>query len=89
MDIVGIQVLPARKFCEFCRPRMSKYFLLFVGWLSIATPGEIHGYWTAYRKYGGAVEWKKLLQPTIELMEEGFLLTLCFGKAKVCISQIN
>lgn len=42
------------------------------GWLAIAVPGEIHGFWTAYKKFGGKVPWKDLWEPTIKLCRDGF-----------------
>lgn len=41
------------------------------GGLSIAVPGEMKGYWTAYRKFGGQISWREILLPTIKLCEEG------------------
>lgn len=44
-----------------------------VGYKSIATPGEIHGFWTVFNKYGsGKVNWTQLFQPSIRLAREGF-----------------
>lgn len=43
-----------------------------VGWRAIAVPGELHGLWTEYSKFGsGKVTWKSLVDPTIALMKEG------------------
>lgn len=43
------------------------------GYRSIATPGEIHGLWTIYQKFGSTkVSWKRLLQPSIQLARQGF-----------------
>ncbi|GMR60031.1 hypothetical protein PMAYCL1PPCAC_30226, partial [Pristionchus mayeri] len=45
----------------------SKY-----GFLAAGVPGELAGYWEIFRRFGsGAVEWKELLQPTIDLIEGG------------------
>ncbi|CEF67969.1 Gamma-glutamyltranspeptidase family-containing protein [Strongyloides ratti] len=44
-----------------------------IGWKSIGVPGEIHGLWTAYKKYGSKkVSWSKLLEPSINLAYNGF-----------------
>ncbi|VDN52085.1 unnamed protein product [Dracunculus medinensis] len=48
-------------------PNASKY-----GFLAIATPGELYGYWLAYTKYGsGNVTWSEIIQPTIDLCKNG------------------
>lgn len=44
-----------------------------IGYKSIATPGEIHGFWTIFTKYGsGKVNWTRLFQPSIRLARDGF-----------------
>ncbi|KAJ3652515.1 hypothetical protein Zmor_018472 [Zophobas morio] len=45
------------------------------GGLAVAVPGELRGYWEAYNKYGGGVAWKDLIQPTIDLCNEGIPVT--------------
>uniref|UniRef100_A0A0K0DYQ0 Gamma-glutamyltransferase n=1 Tax=Strongyloides stercoralis TaxID=6248 RepID=A0A0K0DYQ0_STRER len=48
----------------------------YVGWKSIAVPGELHGFWTAFKKYGsGKVNWTMLFEPSITLAKEGFPVT--------------
>ncbi|CEF69006.1 Gamma-glutamyltranspeptidase family-containing protein [Strongyloides ratti] len=48
----------------------------FVGWKSIGVPGELHGLWTAYTKYGsGKVNWTTLFEPSIALAKDGFPVT--------------
>lgn len=43
------------------------------GWRSIATPAELHGFWTVFTKFGSSkVSWKSLFQPAIKLAREGF-----------------
>ncbi|EYB82318.1 hypothetical protein Y032_0362g3503 [Ancylostoma ceylanicum] len=43
------------------------------GWRAVAVPGELHGLWTEFEKYGSRkISWKSLVQPTIDLLEEGF-----------------
>lgn len=44
------------------------------GPLSIATPGEIKGYWELHQRFG-SMKWKDLILPSIELCERGFELT--------------
>uniref|UniRef100_A0A1Y1LMA5 Gamma-glutamyltransferase n=1 Tax=Photinus pyralis TaxID=7054 RepID=A0A1Y1LMA5_PHOPY len=48
--------------------------LAYKGGLSIAVPGELRGYWAAHQRYG-ALPWKDLVQPTIELCKTGLLVT--------------
>ncbi|CAD6193916.1 unnamed protein product [Caenorhabditis auriculariae] len=44
-----------------------------VGYKSIATPGEVHGYWTVFNKFGsGKVTWRRLFEPSISLAHSGF-----------------
>lgn len=45
------------------------------GGLSVGVPGEVKGLHEVYAKYG-TLPWKDLLQPTIELAENGFPMTL-------------
>ncbi|RZB39538.1 G glu transpept domain containing protein, partial [Asbolus verrucosus] len=45
------------------------------GGLAVAIPGELRGYWEAYKKYGGKVPWRDLVQPTIDLCKNGILVT--------------
>ncbi|TKR89321.1 hypothetical protein L596_013446 [Steinernema carpocapsae] len=43
------------------------------GYRSIATPSELHGFWTVFNKFGsGNVPWKRLFEPSIELALFGF-----------------
>ena len=44
----------------------SKY-----GWEAIAVPGELHGLWTEYKRFGGKIAWKNLIQPTIDILKDG------------------
>lgn len=44
-----------------------------VGWRALAVPGELHGLRTAFEQFGsGAVTWQSLIEPTIQLLEEGY-----------------
>uniref|UniRef100_A0A915CL63 Uncharacterized protein n=1 Tax=Ditylenchus dipsaci TaxID=166011 RepID=A0A915CL63_9BILA len=43
------------------------------GYKSVATPGELHGYWTAYKRFGsGRISWQDLLIPTVHLLTNGY-----------------
>jgi gamma-glutamyltranspeptidase/glutathione hydrolase len=44
------------------------------GILSIGVPGTVYGMWEVHKKFG-SLEWKKLLQPAIDLAEEGFIMS--------------
>jgi gamma-glutamyltranspeptidase len=44
------------------------------GWEAVAVPGELYGLWLEYVNFGGKIPWNSLVQPTIELMEEGILI---------------
>ncbi|KAJ3644637.1 hypothetical protein Zmor_022353 [Zophobas morio] len=50
------------------------------GGLAVAVPGELLGYWEAYHRFGGNVEWKELVQPTIDLCNNGILVTEYLGR---------
>ncbi|XP_058831981.1 glutathione hydrolase 1 proenzyme-like isoform X2 [Topomyia yanbarensis] len=41
------------------------------GPLSIATPGELKGYWEAHKRFG-KLSWKEIMQPCIEICKNGF-----------------
>ncbi|KAK6757166.1 hypothetical protein RB195_015158 [Necator americanus] len=43
------------------------------GYRSIATPSELHGFWTVFRRFGsGKVSWSRLFDPSINLAIHGF-----------------
>ena len=53
----------------------------FSGWDSIAVPGEIKGYWYAYKKFGsGKIAWKDLFDSAIDLAENGLYASATFEK---------
>jgi gamma-glutamyltranspeptidase len=40
-------------------------------------PGEVHGLWTAFKRFGsGKIAWMDLLMPTVNLLTEGQATTL-------------
>lgn len=43
--------------------------------LAVGVPGELRGYWVAHEKYG-TLPWKELVQPTIDLCERGYNMTV-------------
>ena len=45
------------------------------GGLAIAVPGELRTYKKAYDEFGGGVSWSDLFQPTIQLCENGFIVS--------------
>ncbi|CEF62587.1 Gamma-glutamyltranspeptidase family-containing protein [Strongyloides ratti] len=52
------------------------------GWLAVAVPGEIHGMYTAYKNFGsGKILWKNLVDPTIELLKDGFPTSHALARA--------
>ncbi|CAI4227332.1 unnamed protein product [Auanema sp. JU1783] len=53
-----------------------------LGWKAVAVPGELHGIWTAFVKYGSRkVTWSSLVEPTIELLQEGYPTSHALAKA--------
>uniref|UniRef100_A0A2H8TL05 Gamma-glutamyltranspeptidase 1 n=1 Tax=Melanaphis sacchari TaxID=742174 RepID=A0A2H8TL05_9HEMI len=49
------------------------------GALGIAVPGMIRGIWVTYNLYGGGVSWASLIKPTIQLCEEGIVVSERLG----------
>ncbi|XP_021706727.1 gamma-glutamyltranspeptidase 1 isoform X1 [Aedes aegypti] len=41
------------------------------GPLSIATPGELKGYWEAHKRFG-KLKWKEVMEPTLNICRNGF-----------------
>lgn len=44
------------------------------GPLSIGVPGEVKGYWELHKKYG-SISWKDIIEPSIKICDEGFLMS--------------
>ncbi|XP_050301524.1 glutathione hydrolase 1 proenzyme-like isoform X2 [Anthonomus grandis grandis] len=49
------------------------------GGLSVAVPGELKGYWYLHQEYG-YLPWKDLVQPTIDLCNNGIYVTAFLAK---------
>lgn len=45
------------------------------GGKSVAIPGELRGYWELYKRFGGGIPWKDLVQPTIDICKNGQYVT--------------
>uniref|UniRef100_A0AC34F8W7 Gamma-glutamyltransferase n=1 Tax=Panagrolaimus sp. ES5 TaxID=591445 RepID=A0AC34F8W7_9BILA len=44
-----------------------------LGWKAVVVPGEIHGFWTAFKQLGsGRISWKSIFEPSIKLARNGF-----------------
>lgn len=51
-----------------------QFYDAVVGGRSVATPGTVKLLWDTHQKYG-KLEWKKIIQPVINLAEEGFAVS--------------
>uniref|UniRef100_A0A183CG28 Gamma-glutamyltranspeptidase 1 n=1 Tax=Globodera pallida TaxID=36090 RepID=A0A183CG28_GLOPA len=51
------------------------------GYKSVATPGLLHGFWTAFKRFGsGKIAWMDLLMPTVHLLSDGFPVSELMAK---------
>ncbi|CAH1276376.1 unnamed protein product [Diabrotica balteata] len=46
----------------------------------LVVPVEIRAYWTAYKRFGGGVSWKEIIDPTIDLCTSGIEISLHTAK---------
>uniref|UniRef100_A0A1I7X529 Gamma-glutamyltranspeptidase 1 n=1 Tax=Heterorhabditis bacteriophora TaxID=37862 RepID=A0A1I7X529_HETBA len=47
--------------------------LIRICYRAIATPSELHGFWTVFKKFGsGKISWARLFEPSIQLAIHGF-----------------
>lgn len=63
----------SHKMEPYCFRFRIEYVIL--GGLSVAVPSELRGYWTLYKKFGGGVPWKALIEPTISMCRDGIYVT--------------
>ncbi|XP_055526698.1 glutathione hydrolase 1 proenzyme-like isoform X6 [Wyeomyia smithii] len=87
-----VQTLDAREIAPSAATKnmyLNKSSAAVEGGLAVAVPGEIKGYWMVHQKYG-QLEWKTLIQPTIDLCRRGHLVTDYLARIlKVRQNQIN
>ena len=50
------------------------------GGLASGIPGEVYGYWEAY-KLGGYLPWKTLFEPAINMCRDGYPISFALNKA--------
>jgi len=48
--------------------------------MAIAVPGEINGFWTAYKLFGNKIPWRDLWTPTIDLCRRGIKISPAVAK---------
>jgi gamma-glutamyltranspeptidase / glutathione hydrolase len=44
-----------------------------IGWLTVGTPGTVHGLWTAHQR-AGRLPWRELVDPAVKLAAAGFVV---------------
>jgi gamma-glutamyltranspeptidase/glutathione hydrolase/leukotriene-C4 hydrolase len=67
---------PSASFTDMYRHDPSK---AQVGGLAVGVPGELKGYYEAYKKFG-KLPWRDLIQPSIDLSRRGWIITSHFAK---------
>ena len=58
---------------DLCR-NITNLVKFLLGPLAVGVPGELKGYWDAHKRFG-KLTWKEIVQPSIELCEEGYQIT--------------
>ena len=56
------------------------FYLVFSGAKFIGVPGEIAAYWKAHQRFG-KLQWKRLFDPSIHLLENGFHISHSVARA--------
>ncbi|XP_050701695.1 scoloptoxin SSD14-like isoform X3 [Eriocheir sinensis] len=51
------------------------------GGLAVAVPGDLRGYRELYERFGGQLPWRDLLEPTVQLCEEGHTVNWHMARA--------
>lgn len=59
--------------------RMSGRIFKFTGGLPVAVPGEVRGYAKIHELFGGGVSWESLFKPTIDMCENGMVISRHLG----------
>ena len=59
---------------------MKYFFCTYQGGLSIAVPGNVKGLYHVWKKHG-RLQWRELIEPTIKIAEEGFVISKATGKS--------
>jgi gamma-glutamyltranspeptidase/glutathione hydrolase/leukotriene-C4 hydrolase len=67
------------KVCSFSK-LLNLFHFDFSGGLASGIPGEIAGYWQAW-KIGGRLPWKKLFEPSIEFCRNGITVSSTLASA--------
>lgn len=53
---------------------------MFAGGLATGVPGELRGYWEAHKRFG-KLPWRDIVQPSVELCEKGYNITIAQNHA--------